>query len=133
MSKERIFRREIVSRMWATGRPSNSNEFADIYAAARKANLDHGQAFALACAAYDAAQGYVEKLATPSGWLRQATLLRKAADPRFPTSLWAYMAAKLGAAYRYVTDEEIRSTQNDDWTGWCAWARAREAQLEVAS
>lgn len=124
----RVTRGKVMSTMWAGGRPSTDNRYANVFLAARKAGLDEWQAMAVACAAFDASNGNVERLSVSTKALRHATLERKAADPGSPRSLWAYMRSKLGGAYRYITDEQIRDTSMQDHAGWSAWAQKAESQ-----
>lgn len=124
----RITRSRVTSTMWAGGRPSHHSQYADVFFAARKAGLNDRQAMALACMAFDAVNENVEGLTTSTAALRHETLERKAADPRAPHSLWAYMRSKLGGAYRYITDEQIRETSMQDYAGWSAWAQKAESQ-----
>lgn len=125
----RITRAKVAEVMWAGGRPSNHSQYADIYFAGLKAGLDDRQALALACAAFDASKGNIERLSASSSALRHATLERKAADTDSPRSLWGYMRSKLGGSYRYVTDEQIRETSTQDFAGWSAWVEQAESQV----
>lgn len=127
----RITRSRVMSTMWAGGRPSHHSQYADVFFAARKAGLNERQAMAIACATFDAAKGYVERLSASAGALRHETLERKAADPDAPLSMWAYMRAKLGGAYRYVTDEQIRETSMQDYAGWSDWATGNKITEEA--
>jgi len=117
---KRLTHSKIMGRMWECGMPSTDAKYAAIFFAARKAGLKDDQAFALACEAFYASKGYVDHLARSANWLRVATLERQAAEG--PRSLWAYLKHKLGAGYRYVTDDEVRDTSMKDHAGWSAWA-----------
>lgn len=121
--KTRITRSRVVSTMWAGGRPCHDYRYANVFFVARKAGLNSSQAMAVACATFDAANRHVESLSTCTNALRHATLEALATDPKSPHSLWAYLSAKLGHAYRYVTDVEIRNTSMNDHAGWSAWAQ----------
>lgn len=117
-------RAKIMERMWDAGMPSNDAKYADVFFTARKAGLDDHQAFAMACQAFSASRGYVENLGRHSGWLRRATLERKANDS--PVGLYAYVRFVKRGAYPYVTDEEITAIHHNDFAGWSAWAKQQE-------
>lgn len=127
--KTRITRNIIVTRMWASGRPATDNRYADIYFTAVKAGLTSDQALSLACVAYDAKEGFVERLSQSQGSLRRVTLERKASDPDSPQSLWAYLKAA-NPKWPYITDQDIRDTSINDYGGWKAWADQQRAEQD---
>lgn len=119
----------VIQHMWAGGRPSNTGEYAAIFAAAVKAGLDENQAFSLACIAFDANKGYVERLSVSVRGIRRATLARKAAD-HTSLSLWRWLLEKFGAGYYFLTDEEIFREHNDNFAEWSQWSKDRVAARE---
>jgi hypothetical protein len=123
---KRLTRAHIQARMWAGGRPSTEGRYSKLFFVARKAGLNDAQAFALTCAAFDAAKGSHRGLSSTTQLLRLTTLERMA--EAHPCGLIAYLRAKLGVGFRYVTDAEIADTSMNHFPEWKAWADTLDQQ-----
>lgn len=104
MAKKPIPRAPIRERLWATGRPSSTNEIADIYVACIRSGMNDAQAFAVSCLAHDTAKGFEWNIEGAAQMVQLATRQRHAAD--HPEGCWATLVARYGlSALRFPTDD----------------------------
>lgn len=97
----------------------------DVTVAAIKSGVNLDAAFhlgMLACYAKDADIHNVERIGKS---LFQVSLEQAAS--RSPRSVYAYLKAKLGAGYRYITAGDVSNASMNDYAGWSAWANSKDA------
>jgi len=96
----------IRERLWSVGRPSSTNEIADIYVACIRAGMNDSQAFAVSCLAHDTAKGFEWQIAPDAQAVQYATRKRHAAD--HPQGCWATLVRKHGELALYFQNDDSR-------------------------